>query len=95
MALPVADRPLHGNEKFKVVEEVVDPDGVVAVITERVKDGRISFMISREFEVDGKTQRSAYLNTRHIPAVQQLLADLAERLELAEDRAREKKRERG
>ena len=94
MPTPAVDHPLHGNEKFKVVEEVVDPDGVVAVITERVKDGRISFMISREFEIDGKTQRSAYLNTRHIPAVRRLLNDLTERLELAEDQARARHRDR-
>lgn len=95
MADTSTDRPLHGNEKFTVVDTVVHPDGVIAVVTERIRDGRISFMISREFEIDGKTQRSAYLNTRHIPAVVQLLGDLSERLELIEDRARARKRNGG
>lgn len=89
------DKPLAGNDKFRIVETIRDPDGVVAVITERIKDGRISFMLSREFEIGGKTQRSNYLNTRHLPAVRRMLADLEDRLELAEDQAREKKRERG
>lgn len=91
--MAVSDQPLHGNEKFRVIETLVHPDGVVAVITERVKDGRISFMISREFEIEGRTQRSAYLNSRHIPAVREVLNDLVDRLELVEDRARAKKRD--
>ena len=68
--------------------------GVVAVITERLSDGRISFMLTREFELEGKTKRTTYLNTRHLPAVRRLLADLEERLELIEDRIRERRRER-
>jgi hypothetical protein len=86
-------------QEFDVIEIVRDPDGVIAVVTERKRDGRISFMISREFEMsDGGsivTKRSSYLNTRHLPAVRRLLTDLEDRLELAEDRAREKRRDRG
>jgi len=82
------------NNEFSVVAEIRDPDGVVAVITERSRDGRISFMLAREFELEGKTKRSAYLNARHLPAVRRMLADLEDRLELAEDQAREKRRER-
>lgn len=91
--MAVSDQPLHGNEKFRVVETIKHPDGVIAVITERVKDGRISFNISREFELDGNTQRTAYLNSRHIPAVREILNDLVDRLELVEDRTRAKKRD--
>lgn len=82
------------KNEFSVIEVIKDPDGVVAVITERVRDGRVSFMLGREFELDGETKRSAYMNTRHLPAVRRLLADLEDRLELAEDRARARKRDR-
>lgn len=82
----------QNNTTFKEIEIVRDPDGVIAVITERVRDGRISFMIAREFERDGKTERSAFLARRHLPAVRRLLADLEERLELSEDRSRAKRR---
>lgn len=77
---------------FKVIEIIRDPDGVIAVITEREKDGRVSFSLSREFDVDGKPKRSSYLARRHIAAVRRLLNDLEERLELAEDRTRAKRR---
>ena len=83
------------NHEFQVIEVIRDPDGVVAVITERLDNGRISFMLAREFELNGETRRSAYLNPRHLTAVRRLIADLEERLELAEDRAREKRRDRG
>ncbi len=80
------------NNRFAEVETVQDPDGVVAIITERVSDGRISFMLAREFDRDGDVCRSAYLARRHIRAARRLLSDLEERLEAAEDRARAKRR---
>ncbi len=82
------------KNEFRQVEVVKDPDGVVAVISERIKDGRISFMIAREFDSNGEIKRSAYLARRHIAAAARLLADLSERLELAEDRARARQRDR-
>lgn len=77
---------------FKEIEIIRDPDGVVAVITERSRDGRISFAIAREFEEDGQTRRTAFLASRHLPGVQRLLSELGERLELAEDQARTRRR---
>lgn len=82
------------TDRYREVEVVRDPDGVIAVITEHVKDGAISFAIFREFERNGVTTRGAFMARRHLPAVQRMLADLEERIELAEDRARAKRRER-
>lgn len=80
------------NSGYIPIEVVADPDGVVAVITEREKDGRVSFAIFREYEEKGRTKRTAYLARRHIAAVRRLCNDLEERLEQAEDRARARKR---
>jgi hypothetical protein len=82
------------RNEFRLVEVIRDPDGVVAVISERVKDGRISFMIAREFDQNGAVKRSAYLARRHLAAAARLLSELGERLELAEDRARARQRDR-
>ena len=82
----------NSTSKFTEVEHLRDPDGIIAVITERASDGRVSFMLAREFEREGVTQRSAYMARRHIAAARRLLNDLEDRLELAEDRARAKKR---
>jgi len=86
------EQPHQPNLDFKEIDIVRHPDGVIAVVTERARDGRVSFSIAREFEVGGKTKRTSYLARRHLPAVQQLLSDLSERLELAEDRTRAKRR---
>ena len=82
----------NDNPNFRVVETIRDPDGVIAVITERVIDGRISFSFARELEREGKTTRTNFLARRHLPAVRRLLDDLVDRLELAEDRTRAKRR---
>lgn len=84
-------RHAHKDE-FTVVEIVRDPDGVIAKITERSRDGRVSFTLAREYESNGDTKETKYLSARHLPAIARLLADLGEKLELAEDRARAKKR---
>lgn len=90
----------HADPAFSVIEVVRDPDGVVAVVTERKRDGRISFMIAREYDQKDNatgemiTRRSSYLNNHHLPAVRRLLVDLEDRLEIIEDRARTARREK-
>jgi len=91
-ALPKQSTPPAPNENFKIVEIVRDPDGIVAVITERANDGRISFSIQRELDRNGRTERTSFLARRHLPAVRRLLDDLVDRLETAEDKARAKRR---
>ena len=80
------------NDSFRQVEILRDPDGVIAVVTERVSNGRISFAIFNEFERDGQTQRSSFLGARHLPAVERLVAELRRNLELWEDQARARRR---
>jgi len=80
------------SANFQETDVLRDPDGVIAVITERVRDGRVSFMLAREFDRDGEVCRSAYMSRRHIAAARRLLNDLEERLETIEDRARAKRR---
>lgn len=84
----------HGQKRddFSVTEVIKDPDGVIATITERTRDGRISFTIARQYDTQGQTKETKYLSARHIPAVVRLLGDLQERLEAHEDRARAKRR---
>jgi hypothetical protein len=85
-------KPAARTTAFNELEIIRDPDGVIAVITEREADGRVSFMLAREFDQGGETKRSAYLARRHIAAARRLLSDLEETLDLAEDRARARRR---
>lgn len=80
------------NDEFTELEVIKDPDGVIAKITERKRDGRISFSLAREYESEGSTKETKYLSARHLPAILRLCNDLGEKLELHEDRARAKRR---
>lgn len=80
------------STNFVETDVVRDPDGVISVITERVRDGRVSFMLAREFDRNGDICRSSFLSRRHIAAARRLLDDMEERLETLEDRARAKRR---
>lgn len=82
------------NPNYREVERVRDPDGVVAVISERIKTGQMSFALYKEFDQDGKIRLSSYLGTRHIPAIRRVLDDLTDRLEQLEDKARSARRPR-
>ena len=91
-AAPRTSNRTSQADEFRVVEVIKDPDSVIAEITERVRDGRISFSLSREFDRNGKIEKTKYFSARHVPALVRLLTDLKERVEALEDRARAKRR---
>ena len=74
---------------FLVVAEIHDPDGLVAVITERAVDGKHSFAVFREWTRNGKTERSIYKYVGHIPAYIRLLTEISRRIEPLEQQARQ------
>lgn len=82
----------NGSAQFSEVETVRDPDGVIAVVTQSLKDGRVSFCLAREFELNGETKRSSYMARRHVAAARRLLDAIEQKMELAEDRARANRR---
>ncbi len=86
------DNKARGHE-YREVERVRDPDGVIAIITERMKTGQMTFSLSKEYEANSVTKTSPYLNRRHIAACRRILNDLEERLDALEDQARSKRRE--
>jgi len=92
-SMPAPDKP-QPHPAYREVERVRDPDGVIAVISERIKTGQMTFALSKEYEQDGRTRTSSYLSRRHIDGIRRLLNDLEERLEGLEDRARSGHREK-
>ncbi len=81
------------NPNYREVDIIRDPEGVIAVITERKKDGAISFGIYQEFNRNGEVARGSFLARRHIQAARRVLDDLEERLEAAESAVRAKPRD--
>lgn len=78
---------------FSEVEKIRDENGIVITITERIKDGMISFRIEKAFEENGLERKTMFLNVRHVrPLIAMLEAQLS-RLAAHEDRARERMRQ--
>lgn len=92
MGTPAASPRTTPKDEFRLLETVADPDGVIAEVTERARDGRVSFSLQRQFDRNGKTEKTKFFSARHIPAIVRLLTDLQDRLEAHEDRARAKRR---
>lgn len=92
----MSDSPLtdtnESSKAFLPLRDIVDPDGIVAVITVRDADGRVSFALEREFTQQGRPRRTKYLKRSHIPGIRRLLNDLEVELEKEEDRERTKRR---
>jgi hypothetical protein len=80
---------------FKEVDILRSADGVVCVITSRVRDGRIELTasIQREFDRGHSVERTTWLLKRHLESARQLLEKLPDHLDALEDRLRAKARE--
>lgn len=83
--------------KFEEVRVLRDDEtGVVIPITVRRHHGRpddetiggISFAVQREFERNGRTERTGWLAKRHVAAAKRLLDGLLDTLDTEEDKHR-------
>ncbi len=83
---------------FEILDEIRDEEtGVVAVITKKQKPtGYLGFSFSffKEFErkPGSQTERTSYLNDRHIGAVRRLINAVEERIEAEKDKLFSKRR---
>lgn len=76
------------RDAFKEVDILRHEDGVVAIISERIDNGRHSVGVMREFDRRGKTERSAFLAPHQIDAAIELLQQARGTMEALEDKAR-------
>lgn len=72
--------------RYKEIETLRDPDGVIAVITQRLDTGHLSYRIQKEFESNGEVKATSYMGRRHLAAVGRLLPLIADRLDVHVDR---------
>lgn len=69
----------HGiRNGYEDIEDIVDPDGVVAVISRRRSNGVLSVAVYKMFERDGEREKTSFFNLRHFSAVRRVL-DVAEK----------------
>lgn len=82
--------PTPSRTQFREIEVIRHPEceGVVAVISERLSNGNLSFMLAKEFERDGETTRTTFLARRHVDKAQRILELVAERIDQLVDERR-------
>lgn len=84
------------RNRFTEVDLVRDPDnsGVVAVISkrDRPKGAEYSFALMKEFERNGTTERTAFMQRRHVDGANRLLELVSDRLDALEDEERARRR---
>lgn len=81
---------------FREIALISDTEtGVIGTIQVRDRNGMpdISWAIMKEFDRDGRVERSAFLKKRHIAAVRKILDKLEERIDVEEDKLRAEARD--
>lgn len=76
------------TDRYREVETLRDPDGVIAVITQRTDTGYFSFRIQKEYAIHGEVRATSYLGPHHIEAGMRLLQQVHDRIAILSDRAR-------
>jgi len=74
------DRP---PKRYEDIDTLKDVDGVVAVFTRNKNTNRLAVAFFKEFDRDGEgdIERTAFMNTRHLDAVQRLIPLVRRRFE--------------
>jgi hypothetical protein len=73
---------------YREIETIKDPDGVIAVITQRMDTGHLSFRIQKEYEAGGQVRATSYLGRRHIEAIERLVVRVGDRIDILTDIAK-------
>jgi hypothetical protein len=58
---------------YEDIEEIVDPDGVVGLISRRRSNGALTIGLFKIFERDGVKEKTNFFSSRHIAAVRRIL----------------------
>jgi hypothetical protein len=73
---------------YREVETLQDPDGIVAVITQRMDTGYHSFRLQKEYVDRGQVKHTSYFGRRHCDAVIRLTKKVSERIDILDDQFR-------
>lgn len=79
------DRQRRAAPRYRDVDELRDPDGILAVITEATSSGRLSVGFFKEFRSDPEDdespmERSVFMRPKQLAAVDRLIPIVAERM---------------
>jgi hypothetical protein len=69
---------------YEDIEEIADPDGVIAVISRRRSNGTLSVAVFKTFERDGTKEKTNFFNAKHFAGVRRVLEIAEKRIEKLE-----------
>lgn len=75
------------TRQYREIETIKD-DGVIAVITERVDTGHLSFRLQKEYAHKGTVKQTSYLGRQHIPAITRIVLVVEDRINILNDIAK-------
>lgn len=83
------------SNDFQALDVLRDPDSLVIPVTYRMREGRpeLSFSVQKEFDRDGRVERTVWLKRQHVEGVARLIEKLPSYLDLLEDRIRAERRQ--
>jgi hypothetical protein len=73
------------DTRYREVETIRDPDGVIAVITQRTDTGHLSFRLQKEYVANGQVKATSYLGARHCDAIERVTKQVRERIDILTD----------
>ena len=78
---------MSGNVRngYEDIDTLRDPSGAVIILSKRRSNGQISFALMKEFDRDGVTEKTAFLQRRHIDGAIKLLQIAAEEMDKLTD----------
>ncbi len=68
-----------------VGEPIRDPEGVIAILSRRRSNGQLSVAVMKEFDRDGQTERTSFMQRRHIDAAIRVLTIARDEMDRMED----------
>ena len=87
-------RRFVSKDTFREVTTIRTPSGLVGTVTERIYNGRetYSFSVRKEYDRDGETKHTTWLQKQHFNELRKLIDDLEDAIAGAEDKSRERLR---
>jgi hypothetical protein len=70
----------NAHAGYEDVEEIIDPEGVVGVISRRKYNGTLTLALFKIFDRDGVEERTNFLGSKHLAAARRVLEIAQERM---------------
>lgn len=84
------------DETFEIIKEFRTVDGVVGIVTARMRNGRrnLTYSFKKEFDKEGQVAQTPWLQKQHLGSVRALIDKIEDYIQTEEDKDRASYRDR-